>query len=127
MTIYSQVFVQNNSTKEYFDIIHEAIRQKRQKTKRNSKNFIYYEAHHILPKCIFPELSKEKTNIVLLTAKEHYRCHELLIEMTTGNTHHKMVHAFWSMATRKTNNMDRVKISKDDYHDLRNKFSLSRK
>ena len=38
----------------------------------------YYELHHILPKSLFPNWKRRKTNLVLLTAKEHYFVHELL-------------------------------------------------
>ena len=44
----------------------------------NRKKFcgIYYENHHILPRCLGGLTVKE--NLVLLTAKEHFVCHKLL-------------------------------------------------
>ena len=39
----------------------------------------YYERHHILPKSLGG--SNHKDNLVLLTAKEHYICHMLLIKI----------------------------------------------
>lgn len=39
----------------------------------------YYERHHILPKSLGG--SDHKDNLVLLTAKEHYLCHMLLIKI----------------------------------------------
>jgi hypothetical protein len=39
----------------------------------------YYEAHHIIPKCMGGADSKD--NLVLLTAKEHFICHLLLEKM----------------------------------------------
>lgn len=39
----------------------------------------YYERHHILPKCMGGDNSKE--NLVLLTAREHFIAHRLLIRV----------------------------------------------
>ena len=39
---------------------------------------MYYEAHHILPRCLFPEFIKDTENIVLLTAREHFLAHKML-------------------------------------------------
>ena len=41
----------------------------------------YYEKHHILPKSKFPSWSKRKSNLVLLTAREHFFCHQLLTKI----------------------------------------------
>lgn len=38
----------------------------------------YFEEHHIKPKSLFPELSKDKNNLVKLTYREHYLAHHLL-------------------------------------------------
>jgi len=46
---------------------------------RKSGCKIYYENHHILPKCMGG--NDEKENLVLLTAKEHFICHKLLVEI----------------------------------------------
>lgn len=42
---------------------------------------IYTEDHHIIPKSIAPELEKEPSNIVSLTAQEHFRAHYFLWQM----------------------------------------------
>lgn len=51
--------------------------------KENRKKYcgVYYEKHHILPKSLFPKWEKNKRNLVLLTAKEHYFCHKLLMKI----------------------------------------------
>ena len=36
----------------------------------------YFEKHHIVPKCVGGK--DEKSNYVLLTAREHYVCHMIL-------------------------------------------------
>jgi len=50
------------------------------------------ERHHIKPRSLFPELSKEKTNIVKLTYREHYICHWLLTKIYPSK---EMTNAFW--------------------------------
>lgn len=39
---------------------------------------VYSEKHHIKPKSLFPELEKDKNNIVNLTASEHFKAHYYL-------------------------------------------------
>lgn len=57
----------------------------------------YSERHHIIPKSIGGDNSKE--NIVRLTAKEHFICHFLLTEMYPYESFewYKMNHAFMMM------------------------------
>jgi len=62
--------------KTYIKIISRAKSENRIKG-----NGIYYEAHHILPKSLFPLWEKRKSNIVLLTAREHFFCHQLLVKI----------------------------------------------
>lgn len=57
------------------------IISKAKKENRKKYQGAYYERHHILPKSLFPNWAKRKENIVLLTAKEHYFCHELLMKI----------------------------------------------
>jgi hypothetical protein len=40
---------------------------------------VYYEWHHVIPKCVGG--SNEKSNLVLLTAREHLRAHLLLTKI----------------------------------------------
>ena len=48
---------------------------------RAKGNGNYYERHHILPKSLFPNWKKRKSNLVLLTAREHFFCHQLLTKV----------------------------------------------
>lgn len=48
---------------------------------RKKGNGNYYENHHILPKSLFPLWSKRESNLVLLTAREHFFCHQLLTKI----------------------------------------------
>jgi ribosomal protein L37AE/L43A len=58
---------------------------------------IYYESHHIIPKCLGGTDKKE--NLVLLTAKEHFLCHKLLVEIYPSNS--KLLYALWGMSNQK--------------------------
>jgi 5-methylcytosine-specific restriction endonuclease McrA len=60
-----------NYEKIYFDIVSKARHEGRVRGKD-----IYYEQHHITPKCMGGNNKKE--NLVLLTAKEHFIVHKIL-------------------------------------------------
>ena len=62
--------------KIYIKIIRNAKSQNRRKGDGN-----YYEQHHILPKSLFPLWAKRNSNLVLLTAREHFFVHELLTKI----------------------------------------------
>lgn len=51
----------------------------------------YVEKHHIIPKSLGGNNSK--SNIVSLTAREHFLCHYLLTKMVDGNDKSKMIYA----------------------------------
>ncbi len=72
-------------------IIKKAISENRKK-----HDGVYYERHHILPKSLFPQWKNEKRNIVLLTAKEHFFCHELLTKIYPSK---EMNYALFRLAT----------------------------
>ncbi|MDR2457688.1 MAG: hypothetical protein LBD41_04330 [Clostridiales Family XIII bacterium] len=87
----------------YFKIITNAKKQNRIKLPRSSKNYIYYELHHIKPKCLFPKtsnLTENPENGVLLTAREHYICHLLLQKIYDD---FRLKNAFYLMNTSKMN------------------------
>lgn len=52
----------------------------------------YTEGHHVIPKSLGG--SNDRSNIAILTAREHYLAHRLLCRMTTGEDKAKMVFAF---------------------------------
>lgn len=96
MNIYQHrgVFANNLATHQYYNIIEFALQQSRKKYRKTDSRYQYYEAHHVLPKSIFPEYTKSIWNKVLLTAEEHFNCHKLLLDMTDGKNRSKMVRAF---------------------------------
>lgn len=92
--------IDNGYTKVYNRIIDRALSLCR------SKSSGYFERHHILPKSLGGDDSKE--NLVLLTAKEHYICHLLLTKMTSGEDRIKMLFAFHAMANMTSGNQNRA-------------------
>ena len=87
-------FLKNKYTNLYFSIIAKAKAEI-----RNKNNNVYFEQHHIYPRSVWPELEKDQTNLVYLTAREHFICHYLLCKMVEkkSNEWHKLVRAFTFM------------------------------
>lgn len=111
--------LKNKYSKWYDNIINTAKLQNRKKY-----NGVYYEKHHILPKCLFPDLSRNENNLILLTAKEHYICHRLLIKMTAGHSQHLMMYAIGKF-NQCNQNQQRAFTSRQ-YEFIRNTISLAR-
>ena len=57
----------------------------------------YFERHHIKPKSIGGDNSKD--NLVLLTPREHFICHALLVRFLTGTELTKMNWAFFRLCS----------------------------
>ena len=100
-----------NERKEYLRIIKQAQLENRKK-----KNETYYELHHILPKSIFPLWIKRKSNLVLLTAREHLLCHKLLAKIYGGT----MWFAYNRLATDKK---DGHEVTSEEYEELKIEFA----
>lgn len=83
----------------------------------------YVEKHHIIPKCVGGDNSKE--NKVALTAKEHYLAHKWLAKIYPDN--YKIVLAWISMAFVQANNQQRYKVSAEEYEKLKIELSLCSK
>lgn len=96
-------FKDSKYTKAYFKIIQNAVNSDRKYRTRNNPRYVYYEAHHILPKSIYPEYKNFVNypwNKVLLTAKEHFICHLLLTKMCKDQRHDgSMKQAFYMMSS----------------------------
>jgi hypothetical protein len=80
---------------------------------KNRKLNGYSEKHHIIPKSLGGD--DTKNNIAILTAKEHLICHKILVKIYPGP---KMVRAL-SMMLRKNRNQTKRIISSRDYETLR--------
>lgn len=85
-------FQPNRYLAVYLKIVNRAVNENR------SKGTGYYEDHHILPRSLGG--NNQKSNRVLLTAKEHYVCHRLLVKFTTGQDKYKMKWALDYMGKR---------------------------
>jgi len=73
--------------------IYDQIIERARKEGRKKGEGVYYEAHHIVPKCLGGK--NTKSNLILLTAKEHFLCHWLLHRLYP--TDHRLSYAFWMM------------------------------
>jgi hypothetical protein len=94
---------------------------------RKKNGHIYYEAHHILPVCLGGSGKcyqwKTHSNIVLLTAKEHFICHILLCEIYPNMA--KLKYAIWMMCIRRNDGAKKnYIISSKLYEKLRISNSL---
>lgn len=112
------IFIDNKYTRIYYQIINRA-------KERSLPVEVYTETHHIIPKSISNDNSKN--NLVLLTAREHFLCHWLLIKMTTGKNKSKMMYALWAMSNIENKYHQRYKITSRIYENIResiaNEFS----
>lgn len=90
---------------DYQKIYNELIEKARSEDRDRGKGGTYYEAHHIVPKCLGGEgkCSEWKThpNIVLLTAEEHFYAHYYLIKIHPENS--KLLFAFGAMCNMISN------------------------
>lgn len=93
----------------------------RPKAKYLKKNFPnqYFEFHHILPKSLFPLWKNRKSNIIPLTAREHFFCHQLLTKIYPNKS---MFFALHQMVFC-TENSSRIKCTSYEYSRIKEKFS----
>jgi 5-methylcytosine-specific restriction endonuclease McrA len=102
-------FLQNKYTKWYFNIIFNS----------QSRDIIgYTEKHHIIPKSLGG--SNEQTNLVKLTAREHFICHWLLTKMVIGTKHrYQMWNAFGCMIYRENAGQERYKVTSKIFENIK--------
>ena len=87
------LFLQNKYTSWYYSIVNKA-------QQRITEG--YTEKHHIVPRTLGG--ANNKSNIVVLTAREHFVCHLLLTKMLTGTERQKMVYALHMLSNTKNSN-----------------------
>lgn len=85
-------FLNNKYTRWYEQVVQKA-RDSNRVWQRDT-----YHKHHILPKSLGGK--NDPANLVLLTPREHYICHRLLIEMTVGKARSKMAYAFFRFSPK---------------------------
>lgn len=100
--------------------IYDNLMKSRNSFNRKKYEGIYYEQHHIIPESFGG--SNEKENLILLTAKEHFLAHLLLIEIYKDSTWHKqkMLNALMLMCNGY--NSEKYNFSSRKYDIIRNEF-----
>lgn len=91
------MFNQSKYTRIYYSIVENAL---------NRIPLSYVERHHIIPKSLGG--SNSQSNIVKLTAREHYICHLLLTKMVNGEARKKMVYALWILSNKTSKKNSRI-------------------
>lgn len=93
---------------DYQKVYNQIIVRARNESREKNKD-VYYEAHHIIPKCMGGEGSvrewRTHPNIVLLTAREHFIAHWLLSRIHPENF--KLAYAFWFMCKQDSTTQQR--------------------
>ena len=100
--------------------VYDNIIEKARTLNRVRQQKIYYEKHHINPKCL--NGTDEKVNLVLLTAREHFICHMLLCKIYPTNT--KLLYALWRLINSK--GKQGYKITSRTYEIIKRDLSLER-
>jgi hypothetical protein len=109
------MFIQNKYTKWYHSIINNA---------RDRLLEGYTEKHHIIPKSLGG--TDDDSNIIRLTAREHYICHLLLTKMVEGESKMKMTFAYIAMTGWKNKMANRTyRYNSRLFESLRKGYKLS--
>ena len=95
--------------------IYDAIISKARSENRKKGNGIYYESHHIIPRCL--NGNNDKENKVLLTAKEHFICHKLLYKIYPKNK--SIGYGLYCMAYMFNEYHKRIKLSSREYENIK--------
>lgn len=122
-----------NYERIYNQIIQRAREEQEQRIQNKKDGGHYYEGHHIIPECMGGEgraddwirinRSNRHPNIVGLTAKEHFLCHQLLCLIYPNND--KILFAAWAMVNG-LGKKERYKPSARVYEDLKIRFGRNR-
>jgi hypothetical protein len=115
------MFIDNEFTKKYFDIVSNANNRCPGNNSRRIANKLvgYVERHHIKPKSLGGPDDPE--NLVWLTAEEHLEVHLLLVNMVEDKESRRKMHsAAVRMCNPQSRNQQRL-FKKDDYSELRKK------
>ena len=94
--------------------------------KWNKKNLgAYYEVHHIIPKSLGG--TNQQINLAMLTAREHFICHWLLIKMYPDGSEaqRKMLFALWRMRSSSGSQRGNRYINARAYESLRIKYATA--
>lgn len=108
------MFIDNKYTNWYYQIVDRA-----------KERLIdgYVEKHHIVPKSLGG--TDDRSNLVILTAREHYLCHLLLTKMTEGMHRRSMCHAAWNIVNQKRTYQERYKVSSRMYEVIKRNNAIA--
>ena len=87
---------------------------------RSKKENVYYELHHIIPKCLGGDNSSN--NLILLTAREHFLAHYLLTKIHPDN--YKIAYAFIIMKATGSYKKQQRYINSRLYESIKVNFSI---
>ena len=108
-----------NYKRVYDSLVKKAITSHREKGKG-----VYYEQHHIIPRCLGG--TDKESNLILLTAKEHYIAHLLLYHIhKKSKYHYKLAFALWSMRPKFSNTKKRYRPSSRGYKMMKEAISAA--
>lgn len=116
------MFIENKYFKIYQQIINRARIFNFGSRADAKKHHGYVERHHVIPKSL--DGCDTPSNLVYLTAREHFICHMLLIRFTVGADKRKMVFALNKMI-RKSKNQNRHIPKSYQYARIRIDFASS--
>jgi hypothetical protein len=106
----------NKYLKHYILLCDKAIH--RATTKKEARKKIgYVETHHIIPTSFDKSISKLKSNMVHLSAREHFIAHKLLIYATTDNYKNKAKYTISKFI--QNNKLQKRILSNRDYQFIR--------
>lgn len=100
--------------------IHDQIIERAKTENRKKGGDVYYERHHIVPRCM--NGTDDDENLVLLTAREHFVVHKLLCEIYPDND--KLFFAYRRMTMKSKFNKRDYIVSSREYSEIRSKFSI---
>jgi hypothetical protein len=109
-----------NYLKIYEDIISNAKSKEKHRMELKKSKKEYFEKHHIIPKCLGG--TNDKDNLVLLTAKEHFICHRILVLINPGNE--KLIRALFLMSHTNKKQGGRYIPSGKIYERIREEWSI---
>jgi hypothetical protein len=106
------MFINNKYKKWYDSIIANAFRR--------STALSYSEKHHVVPRSLGG--TDHISNIVTLSAREHFICHVLLTKFTVGNNKYKMLYAANMMSQIARDYQKRFKPNSTLYEIIKKEF-----
>jgi hypothetical protein len=112
LVINNTMFIENKYYHWYYNIVNRRLEHPATG---------YTERHHIIPKSLGG--LNHRSNIVRLTAREHFICHRLLTKMTSGLNRQQMFHAL-ACFTKPIQPRPEIKINSTVYQQIKTESAL---